>query len=92
MPQCSDMSVEVKKENASDNINLGLVQKRFSLEEDAVLKEGIKKHGLGKWSIMLKDSSLKFHPARTRDSIRVRADTLGLTKGKKKKKKGNKTI
>ena len=92
MPQCSDMSVEVKKENASDNINLGLVQKRFSLEEDAVLKEGIKKHGLGKWSIMLKDTSLKFHPARTRDSIRVRADTLGLTKGKKKKKKGNKTI
>ena len=41
---------------------------------------------------MLKDTSLKFHPARTRDSIRVRADTLGLTKGKKKKKKGNKTI
>ena len=83
------MSVEVKKEWAEDEVDRGLVQKRFSLEEDAVLKEGIKKHGLGKWSVMLKDESLKFHPARTRDSIRVRADTLGLTK---KKKKSNKTI
>ena len=90
LPHPSDMSVEVKKEWAEDEVDRGLVQKRFSLEEDAVLKEGIKKHGLGKWSVMLKDESLKFHPARTRDSIRVRADTLGLTK--KKKKNGNKTI
>ena len=82
-----DMGVEVKKECAEDEVDRGLVQKRFSVEEDAVLKEGIKKHGLGKWSVMLKDQSLKFHPGRTRDSIRVRADTLGLTKWKKKKMK-----
>ena len=92
LPHPFDMAVEVKKECAEDEVDRGLVQKRFSLEEDAVLKEGIKKHGLGKWSVMLKDQSLKFHPARTRDSIRVRADTLGLTKGKKKKKKDKKTI
>ena len=89
MPQCSNMSVDVKKEYAEDQVDCCLVQKRFSLEEDAVLKEGIKKHGLGKWSVMLKDKTLNFHPARTRDSIRVRADTLGLTKGKGKKKKNN---
>ena len=84
MPQRSDMTVDVKKECAEDEVNRGLVQKRFSPEEDSVLKEGIKKHGLGKWSVMLKDKSLNFHPARTRDSIRVRADTLGLSKQKKK--------
>ena len=86
MPQISNISVEVKKEFVENESERGLVQKRFSPEEDAVLKEGIKKHGLGKWSLMLKDKSLNFHPARTRDSIRVRADTLGLTKKKKKKK------
>ena len=84
MPQRSDMTVDVKKECAEDEVNRGLVQKRFSPEEDSVLKEGIKKYGLGKWSVMLKDKSLNFHPARTRDSIRVRADTLGLSKQKKK--------
>ena len=88
MPQISDISVEVKKELVDNEGCRGLVQKRFSPQEDTVLKEGIKKHGLGKWSLMLKDKSLNFHPARTRDSIRVRADTLGLTK--KKKKKSNK--
>ena len=88
LPQLSDLSIEVKRECVDDVVDRGLVQKRFSLEEDAVLKEGIKKYGLGKWSVMLKDQSLKFHPARTRDSIRMRADTLGLTKGKNKKKKG----
>ena len=92
MPQSSVMSVEVKKEIAEDSVNFGLVQKRFSPEEDAVLKEGIRKHGLGKWSVMLKDKSLRFHPARTRDSIRVRADTLGLSKQKKKSNKGTGTL
>jgi hypothetical protein len=91
MPQCSDLSVEIKKEFAEDEVDRGLVQKRFSPEEDSVLKEGIKKHGLGKWSVMLKDKTLNFHPARTRDSIRVRADTLGLSKQKNKKKKSKNT-
>jgi hypothetical protein len=79
-----EISIEVKKELQQDFFE-GAVQKRFSAEEDSVLREGIKKYGLGKWSEMLKDSTLKFHPRRTRDSIRVRADTLGLTKKKVRK-------
>ena len=78
------ISIEVKKELQQDFLE-GAVQKRFSAAEDTVLREGIKKYGLGKWSEMLKDSTLKFHPRRTRDSIRVRADTLGLTKKKVRK-------
>ena len=74
-----EISIEIKKELQQDFLE-GAVQKRFSAEEDSVLREGIKKYGLGKWSEMLKDPVLNFHPRRTRDSIRVRADTLGLTK------------
>ena len=85
MPKPSEMPVEVKREIAEDEADRGLVQKRFSPEEDSALKEGINRYGLGKWSVMLKDKTLNFHPARTRDAIRVRADTLGLSKKKKKK-------
>ena len=77
--------VEVKKEAAELEVQRGVIQKRFCHEEDLVLKEGIQKYGLGRWSVMLKDKSLNFHPCRTRDSIRVRADTLGLSKNKKRK-------
>ena len=90
MPTPGVLSLKVKNEIAEDEVDRGLVQKRFSPEEDSALKEGIKKYGLGKWSVMLKDKSLNFHSARTRDAIRVRADTLGLSKKKKKKKLSNK--
>ena len=89
MPSSSKMTLEVKKENVENEIEGSQIQKRFCPDEDAALKEGIKKHGLGKWSIMLKDKTLNFHPNRTRDAIRVRADTLGLTNKKKKKIKNN---
>ena len=82
------MDVQVKKELAENEVERSNYQKRFCPEEDDALKEGIKKHGLGKWSVMLKDKTLKFHCSRTRDAIRMRADTLGLSK--KKKKQGQK--
>ena len=91
MPVCRNLSVEVKKEVVENEMERAQLQKRFCSDEDAALKEGIKKYGLGKWSIMLKDKTLNFHPNRTRDSIRVRADTLGLSKKKKKKKTGQKS-
>ena len=96
MPNEDELSVEVKKEMAEFEVGRGKIQKRFCPEEDSVLKEGIKKYGLGRWSLMLKDKTLKFHPCRTRDSIRMRADTLGLSKKKKgstslSKKKENTT-
>ena len=90
-----EIDVEVKKELAEDEVGRGRsrvsmnvgIQKRFSPEEDLVLKQGIEKHGLGKWSVMLKDESLQFHPSRARDSLRMRADTLGLTRNKRPSRK-----
>ena len=84
MEECLDL--EVKKEDAAEAVR-GTGLKRFSLEEDSFLKEGIKKHGLGKWSFIVADKALKFHPSRTRDSLRMRADTLGLSNKKKRKRK-----
>ena len=85
-----EMDLEVKKELMEGENASPLCQKRFCPEEDNALKEGIKKHGLGKWSVMLKDTSLKFSPSRTRDALRMRADTLGLSKNKRNTRK-NKT-
>ena len=88
-----EMELDVKEELVEAVVSTPLCQKRFSLEEDSILKEGIKKHGLGKWSLMLKDPSLQFPASRTRDALRMRADTLGLTKNKRnnrrKKTKNN---
>ena len=81
-----DDDIEVKKEDITEAAR-GTGLKRFSLEEDSFLKEGIKKHGVGKWSFIVADKTLKFHPSRTRDSLRVRADTLGLSNKKKRKRK-----
>ena len=92
MPHPSTMTFEVKKETATNNVTRGQIQKRFCSNEDAALREGVKKHGLGKWAVMLKDKTLNFHPSRTRDSIRMRAVTLGLSKMKKKKRGAVKNI
>ena len=81
--QHEDMGVEVKKELAEEEVARTSIQKRFCPEEDKTLKAGIAKHGLGKWSIMLKDNTLSFHTSRTRHALRMRADTLGLSKRKK---------
>ena len=92
MPLLSTMTIEVKKETALNEVKEGQIQKRFCSNEDAALREGVKKHGLGKWAVMLKDKTLNFHPSRTRDSIRMRAVTLGLSKKKKKKRGAVKNI
>ncbi len=83
-----DMDVEVKKEEAEKEIAKGIRLIRFSTEEDTFLKEGVRKYGPGKWSFMLRDQDLKFHHSRTRDSLRMRADTIGISakrKGRRKK-------
>ena len=70
--------VEVKKEEVEKEMEDGLRLKRFSFEEDQALKEGVIKYGYGMWRQILKDEQLRFHPLRTRDSLRMRAKTLKL--------------
>ena len=76
--------VEVKKEEVENELARGTRLMRFSIEEDSFLRQGFRKYGKGKWSHILKDKELKFHPCRTRDSLRMRADTIGIC-GKKKR-------
>lgn len=66
--------VEIKKEIVNLVVNKGKNTK-FSQEEDTFLKAGIKKYGKA-WASILKDSSLKFHSSRTRDTLRMRAETI----------------
>ena len=81
--------VEVKKEEVEERVEGIQCQKRFCPEEDKALREGVKKHGAGKWSVMLRDKTLLFAESRTRDSLRMRANTLGLCGKKKKMRKSN---
>ena len=73
-------SVEVKKEVASNSIGRAPRHTRFTAKEDQYLREGIKKYGLKSWSLILKDNKFKFHPSRTRDSLRMRSDYVKFKK------------
>ena len=46
---------------------------KFTKEEDHFLKEGIAKHGFGKWTAILRDDDFKFEGGRTADSLKKRA-------------------
>ena len=48
---------------------------KFSVEEDKFLKQGLCRYGKGHWASILKDKEFKFHSTRTRDSLRMRADS-----------------
>ena len=77
-------NIEVKKEEL-DGTKKFLV---FTTEEDSFLKVGFTKYSESKrkWADILKDEKFKFQEGRTRDSLRVRATTLGLEKSKTKRK------
>ena len=53
---------------------------RFTPEEDRFLKADIEKHGKKAWSLILKDKLFRFHETRTRDSLRMRADSVAFKK------------
>ena len=70
--------VEVKKEEAEQQLPSWGKSKRFTAEEDRFLKLGIQKYGKGAWSTILHDANYNFHPARSRDSLRMRAETCAF--------------
>ena len=51
-------------------------QHRFTNEEDSFLSEGIRKYGCHDWVSILNDENYKFNKNRTRDSLRVRANSV----------------
>ena len=80
--------IEVKKEELEDSKSF----LTFTTAEDSFLKKGFVKYAKSrkKWADILKDEGFQFQRGRTRDSLRMRATTLGLqrskTKGKSKSK------
>ena len=46
---------------------------KFTAEEDEFLKKGIRRHGFGQWTAILRDSDFKFQDGRTADSLKKRA-------------------
>jgi len=50
----------------------------FSKLEDDCLRSGLKKHGNGKWTNILKDGQYKFHPSRKSSTLLTRAKLCKL--------------
>ena len=76
-------NVTIKREYATKEIRKAsktCKNIKFSAAEDEYLMKGIKKHGLKNWSGILKDDEYVFHKTRTRDSLRVRADSIAFKK------------
>ena len=53
---------------------------KFSNEEDEYLNEGITKYGRKSWANILRDKSFIFNKSRTRDSLRIRAESMAFKK------------
>ena len=65
--------LEIKNEEI---VNQTRSLKRFSDNEDKNLAEGIKKYGKHSWALILSDKNFSFDAQRTRDSLRVRANSV----------------
>ena len=63
-------SSEIKVE---EDIPVRAKKVSFSKEEDYYLKSGIKKHGWGNWTAILRDRSFKFDPIRKCNTLQRRA-------------------
>ena len=66
---------EIKTEPVDDITHRRIA---FTLAENEKLSEGITKFGRGQWSQILEFGSATFHQVRTRDSLRMRANTMGF--------------
>ena len=73
-------SVKVKKEVVSAVTKKITKNNKFTEEEDVFIRKGIEKYGNKAWAAILKDPNFHFHPSRTRDALRMRADTNAFKK------------
>ena len=66
-----------KKDNKNNMAEVSISSRnvKFTSDEDESLKKGILKYGRKSWARILKDDELMFHSSRTRDSLRMRAES-----------------
>ena len=55
---------------------------KFTADEDNFLKEGLKRHGIGQWTAILRDPDFKFQDGRVGDSLKKRAELKFLSHDK----------
>jgi len=72
--------IVIKKEVVSLVTKKPLKNVKFSNDEDKHLETGIRKYGRKAWAQILKDGNFEFHSSRTRDSLRMRADSSAFKK------------
>ena len=56
---------------------------KFTADEDNFLKEGLKRHGIGQWTAILRDPDFKFQDGRVGDSLKKRAELKFLSDDKR---------
>ena len=80
LPMWPDGNVHVKvKQETHEKKRLSVKSlNKFSHEEDKNLYKGLQKHGKGQWSRILKDPELSFNERRTRDTLRMRAESASF--------------
>ena len=82
-PEFED-DVEVKKEEAQKQLERQNKpkkinkNKKFSEAEDCFLKQGILKYGKSNWAKILNDAQYRFDSSRTRDTLRMRANSVAF--------------
>ena len=74
----SNPDLERNLENKATDKKTRNKKQTFSEEEDNFLIKGLNKHGLGKWSNILKDPEYKFHPSRKNSTLMMRAKAKKL--------------
>ena len=70
---CLDEEHIAVKTEVTEKVYQG--KKMFTTSEDTQLLKGLKKFGNGKWAVILKDGAAVFHSSRTRDALRMRAQS-----------------
>lgn len=78
-PLAPIMTAEIANET---NVLAGKKPKnvKFTSEEDHFLNLGIQRYGRAAWASILKDEEFTFNEARTRDSLRIRANSAAFKK------------
>ena len=79
--QRKNSNTKINDNTSSVSSTVTSIRKRknsFSKEEDGFIKNGLKRHGTGKWTQILNDPDYKFHPSRKISTLLTRAKKLNF--------------
>ena len=77
--KCTSITKDLPLPNQLDTRRSHRRVLKFTSNEDAFLKKGIRKHGIGQWTAILRDSDFTFQKGRPADSLKKRAELKFLS-------------